>query len=241
MKFSAVVLALTALIHSADGQAAKFAASWATGTLTLVDITSAGGLDGGAGSGELLATIKPPGNGKELLVGVSGVVNIVTTTEVKGTNKGGKGTAEAEATLNVAVKYGAKGSSGICSSGTMAAPGLVTFASRKQTLSLKVDLDIVCTDTQVSGCELTADDLAIDGFVSVGLGLDTTQAHHFNFVIPNVPSGEFDVLACYAGSGSTSLTDGFEGNAAAKLAITSRMVTVQQVKAVNGPVVDNSI
>lgn len=239
MNFVAVILSLFATVPSVAGQAAKFAASWETGTVTLVDITEAGGTDGGEGAGELLATIKPPGNKKELLIGFSGVVNIVTFTEVVARNKGGKGTASAEAGVNVAVKYGPKGSSNICSTGEVAAPGLVTFASRKQELSVEVDLDIVCSDDvdDSVGCELTADDLEIDGFVSVGLGLDTTAAHHFNFVIPDVPVGEFDVLACYTGSGETSLTDGFDGDATAMLAISSRMLTVQQVRAVNtGPV-----
>lgn len=243
MNYAAFILTLAATISSASGQAAKFAASWATGTVTLVDITSAGGTDGGEGAGELLATIKPPGNNKELLVGFSGVVNIVTFTEVEARNKGGKGTASSEAGVNVAIKYGPKGSSNICSSGTVAAPGMVTFASRKQELSVEVDLDVVCSDDAADpdGCTLTADDLEIDGFVSVGLGLDTTAAHHFNFVIPNVPNGEFDVLACYTGSGATSLTDGFGGDATAMLAITSRMLTVQQVRAVNSGTVDGGV
>jgi hypothetical protein len=244
MNFAAFVLTLFATAPSVAGQAAKFAASWATGTVTLVDITEAGGIDGGVGAGELLATIKPPGNNKELLVGFSGVVNIVTTTEVVATNKGGKGTASAEAGVNVVVKYGPTGNSqNICSTGDIAAPGMVTFASRKQELSVEVDLDIVCADDAADpeGCQLTADDLEIDGFVSVGLKLDTTAAHHFNFVIPNLPVGNFDVVACYEGAGETSLTDGFDGDAQAMLAISSRMITVQQVKAVNGPVVDGSI
>ena len=260
MNFAAFVLTLFATVPSAAGQAAKFAASWETGAVTLVDITSAGGTDGGEGAGELLATIKPPGNNKELLIGFSGVVNIVTFTEVVAENRmlkgkptdgggggggDGPGTASAEAMVNVAVKYGPKGSNNICSLGdsATAAPGLVTFASRKQELTVEVDLDIVCADDAADpeGCQLIADDLEIEGFVSVGLGLDTTAAHHFNFVLPNVPVGEFDVVACYTAAGGTSLTEGFDGDAQAKLVISSRMLTVQQVKAVNGGVVDGNI
>jgi hypothetical protein len=243
MKLSAAVLALTTLIHSADGQAAKFAASWETGVVTLIDIDTA--TTGTPQTGELLATIKPPGGNKELLVGFSGVVNMLTHTEVEATNKGGKATASSEVTLNVCVKYGPRGSSNICSNGDIAAPGLVTFASRKQELSVEVDLDVICNATRYANgdeqaaCELTASNLGIDGYVSVGLGLDTTAAHHFNFVIPNVPTGEFDILACYSGSGGTELSAeaGASSSVAAKLAISSRMITVQQVKAVNGPVV----
>lgn len=43
-----------------------------------------------------MSTIHVP-NGKELLIGVSGVANIVTFTEAKGKNGGGTSTAEAEA------------------------------------------------------------------------------------------------------------------------------------------------
>lgn len=179
------------------------------------------------------------------LIGFSGVVNIVTFTEVSAKNGGGKGTASSEAMVNVVVKYAPTGTSDICTSSDSsimtAAPGIVTFASRKQELSVEVDLEIICADDADDGCQLTADDLEIDGEVTVGLGLDTTAAHHFNFVAPNLPVGEFDVMACYTGSGETSLTDGFDGDATAYLAIHSRMLTVQQVKAVNSGTVDSGV
>jgi len=270
MRFSAALLALTALLHSADGQSAKFSASWISGSVDLVgmtEITEAGGTDGGVQATEFLATINPPGNNKELLVGVSGIVTIITETEIvapastsrallaKG-GKGGKnanpdpspspmGSADAYATIDLTVKYAIKGSSDVCSTGITAAPGLVTLASRKQTLSAAVDLYVVCNETAVLNksntstfyvdmCKLTAADLEIDGFVSVALGLDSTAAHHFNFIIPNLPNDEFDVYACYSSSGSAAVDQGLDGSASTMLAIGSRMITIQQVRAVNG-------
>lgn len=109
----------------------------------------------------------------------------------------------------------------------VAAPGGLTFASRKQTLSVTVDLDIVGTITDPG-------DLEIEGDVTVALGLDTTAAHHFNFVAPDLGQGTYDVAACFTG-----VADGFveedeigDNSVHAYVAIMQRMLTVHEVRAV---------
>mmetsp|Transcript_24998 Transcript_24998/g.37309 ORF Transcript_24998/g.37309 Transcript_24998/m.37309 type:complete len:246 (-) Transcript_24998:112-849(-) len=223
----------SALTSVAGAAAAKFAVDWAEDDFTLYNI------DGKANTAELLATIKPPGNGKELLVGLSGVVNIMTLTSVKATNKAkaGQVTAVADAAVSVALKIGEEGetAAAICNNDDVtkiAAPGNVTLSSRKQTLSVEVDLDVVCKDSEDTDCVAIADALGIDGYVAVELALDTTAAHHFNFVIMDVPVGTFNIVACFAGAGGTSLTADAEGTSAmAFAAIGKRMLTVEQVKA----------
>lgn len=178
-----------------------------------------------------MSTIHVP-NGKELLIGVSGVANIVTFTEAKGKNGGGTSTAEAEGALNLEVRVVPEGVPANCggdvpAGGMVAAPGGLTFASRKQTLSVTVDLDIVGTITDPG-------DLEIEGDVTVALGLDTTAAHHFNFVAPDLGQGTYDVAACFTG-----VADGFveedeigDNSVHAYVAIMQRMLTVQEVRAV---------
>jgi len=237
MKIVILCLATFAtLLPSVSGQAAKFAAGWKKGEFTLVDI----GKDnkGIQTAAELLASIKPPGNKKELLVGVSGVVNIITFTAAKASNKDGVVISEARAEVGVEVRLGTEDQTAtqICNDDepvAIAAPGRVTFASLKQELSVDVMLDVVCADEDPD-CDALAETLDIDGYVAVEIGLDTTAAHHFNYVLPNVEVGTYNVVACFTGTGETSLTGDalFDETAAtAFLAIRSRMLTVKQVQA----------
>ena len=119
-------------------------------------------------------------NSKSVLIGLSAEIEIFTSTTAKGENKGGKDTATAEGSIKAEVRYTDEASfttaAALCADDTadVAAPGAVTFSSRKQVLSVEVDLEITSTADECSTCE-------IEGFVEVGLDLTTTAAHHFNF------------------------------------------------------------
>ncbi|HUS54901.1 MAG TPA: hypothetical protein VMY41_12990 [Thermohalobaculum sp.] len=238
----AAVAAIALFATGASAQSAKFAANYAMDTVTLADfeLNNTVGFEvdrSDTFATELLATIRAP-KGKEFLIGVSGVANIVTFTEVKARNKAGASTAVAEGIMNLEVRYAPTGTANICTNelGLLAAPGPLTFAARKQTLSVTVDLDVIDTTT-----DLVAEDLAIDGSVTVALGLDTTAAHHFNFVAIDLPaSGEYDVVACFSGDGSVSVTEAELGDNTARsfVAIAHRMVTVQEVRAVKDSIID---
>jgi len=237
---------LSAFMPTVSGQAAKFAAGWSDGEVTLFDITKSSTSTSASGSVELLAKIKPPGN-KDLLIGVSGVINIVTDTTVRASNKNGKDTASAEGTVNVEVRYAVTEDGevpdDVCSDGDIAAPGQVTFASRRQELSVELDLDI-CNAT---GCGEDVTGFNITGFVEIGLLIDTTAAHHFNFVVPTedlppIGSESLAVVACYIGEGETIITDADgDSSAGAFVAVHARMVTVQAVQSVNGDLVDGEL
>lgn len=220
-----VALALTGFVSgNAQAQSAKFAADWSANTVTLVEIT-VGEAEGTNSStdvqiraAELMATIKVP-QGKELLIGVSGVANLITFTKVKGKNKAGEITAVAEATMDLEVRFAPTGTADVCvtDGGTVAIPGAITFASRKQTLSIEVDLLNDGMDT-------------ITGFVTVALELDTTAAHHFNFLAVDLDSGEYDIWACFSGEAFKDIEP--DALASSFVAVQQRIVTVQEVRAV---------
>ena len=128
--------------------------------------------------------------------------------------------------MNLEVRFAPVGTPDVCVSegGTVAVPGAITFASRKQTISVTV--------ANFENAE------ALIGEVTVALELDTTAAHHFNFLAVNLDSGEYDVWACFSGEAITALSDAALADASAKVAIKQRIVTVQEVRAVNSDFVN---
>lgn len=201
---------------------AKFAADWATTPVTLAEIIKGSGsssdssTDAEVRAAELMATIKVPQK-KELLIGVSGEARLITLTSAKGKNNDGVQSSSSDTTLSLEVRYAPAGAPDACVSeaGKVAAPGPITFASRKQTLSV-----------DVTGFD------SLEGAVEVGLELDTVAAHHFNFIAPNLDSGQYDVWACFSGEAITTVSDA-DGDASAFVAIQKRIITVQEVRAVN--------
>jgi hypothetical protein len=191
----------------------------------------------------IVATIKVP-NKKELLVGVSAQIGITTETTVKG-KLGGGGTATASGGVEVAVELcpvaNVDPDTKACSDGRIAAePGPITLNARSQQLEAILGGVIEsCTDADGNGTI----DVATECIVSdemVRLLLDTLSAHHYNFVFPNVPTGEYSVIARFDAdvSSQTQETD-VEGDtlneANAKLVVGPRVVTVQSVRATNNP------
>lgn len=225
------------------GPSAKFAADWATNRVEFANVQVTDCADDGNGANidadcsdyeaasntkvraaALLTTIKVPQD-KEMLIGVSGEASLLTFTEAKGKNDGGEVVSSAEANLNLEVRFAPVETSDVCVTGShsVAAPGAVTFSSRKQTMTLDVSSFDDADDGTVAQ-------------VALALELDTVAAHHFNFVAVDVPADEYGVWACFSGdalaevvieNGGTST-----GSAKAVVAIQKRMLTVQEVRAV---------
>ena len=230
-------------------QSAKFTAAWENDKVALAEVnthyTPTG--DTIVGATEIMSTIHVA-NKKELLIGVSGVANLVTFTEAKGKNAAGTTTAEAFGTLDLEVRVVPEGVDAQCGGATpeggmIAAPGALTFASRRQTLSVTVDLDIVDVEAECGGIdqhECIADTLEIVGDVTVALGLDTVAAHHFNFVAPDLPQGTYDIVSCFSGTAENNVLAGLEEDTSihAYVAIMQRMLTVQEVRAVQNDFID---
>jgi hypothetical protein len=92
---------------------------------------------------------------------------------------------------------------------------------------------IVCDDIVIAeDCDVTDEE--------IGLLQNTTAAHHFNFVLPNLNQGVYDIKAVFSTGAKAEVDicdDGelCEGtvtaSAAATAIINKTMVTVQQVRA----------
>lgn len=228
MKLSIIfsVISAALLPTALNAQSAKFSAGWRSNENELAIATPSSDPDDSSGDLiEKLATIKSAQN-KELLIGLSGVINLLTFTEAKGKNGEGKVTAVADAAVQGKVVLVPEGETGnVCGSpdSIVAAPGMVPFSARTQTLTVDTALTAEVTDSEL--------EVIISGYVEVGLTLDTTAAHHFNFVAYDLTSDVYDVYACWSGAASGSVSGG-EGDYAAAAAIKKRMLTVQAVRAV---------
>lgn len=245
------------------GPSAKFAATWTdTAALASVAVITDATEDKVVVDGKegyTLATIKVPQD-KELLVGVSAEIGLVTYGAVKGKDGGtAKAIADAEAYVTVfAVPKGG----GVTET---AAPGQIMLSKRVQELSATLGGVIqYCTDGD-SDFDGYADvepdgtiDIATECLVTeeeISLLQDTTAAHHFNFVLPNMDQGEYDIKAVFTTGARAevdicdSATDCdlydpqgiVSASARAKAVINKTMLTVQQVRAAKGGVIDTEI
>lgn len=196
-------------------------------------------------NGYTFATIKVPQD-KELLIGLSAEVALTTDTSVKGKNGGtAKAIADAGAYVEICALHAGTADVAAC-----AMPGPVTLSRRVQTLYATLGGVIEsCEDLNEDGvidvkteCEVSDEE--------IGLMLDTLASHHFNFVLPDMDQGEYDITAYFMTSADTtvdiddmSIVEGGEvsGSAFAKAFIGSYMMTVQQVRAVKGSILDVDI
>ncbi len=236
----------------AGSPSAKFAATWTTepGLKSAVVITDAAADTGevlvGPYTGYTLATIKVP-QGKELLIGVSAEIGLVTDTSVKGKNGGAaRAIVDGQAYVTVFAVPHDGGNS------VKAAPGQIMLSKRVQELdatlggviqSCQVPCDaadtgaIVCEDIVIEDdCEVTDEE--------IGLLLDTTAAHHFNFLLPDMNQGVYDIKAvfttgaraevdiCDAGDECSYDPEGtVTASVNAAAVINKTMLTIQQVRA----------
>ncbi len=260
MQKSACALTATALgvlmATGAYGASSKFAATYDTDP-AMVEVNVTGdpatpNSDSMVGAEADLATIHVA-NWKELLVGVSSQVNLITLTQAKGKNEGGTATAIAEGSVRTGVLVVPEGTANCAAAwaaydanpanNSFAAPGPVTFASRRQELSVDVNLDVVGAIPEVCDEACIDQYLGIDGSVTVALGLDTTAAHHFNFVAADLTQGTYDVVACYDLSALAEVSgDDIDADTAAysKAALGPRIVTVQEVRATKSGIIDET-
>lgn len=225
----ASLLATGLMASGAFAQSAKFAASW-DDDVKVVDARIASGgaaacFGDGSGSGtsgdpcvlaEALLTTLDVAQQKDLLIGVSAQIGLVTFTQAKGKNSDPTiGSALASASVAVTLELRDPGTGGVIQ---VAAPGPVIFAARLQ--ELKVD---------VKG----GDPLDPPTEVIISLLLDTTAAHHFNFLGVDLDQGFYDVVAVFDLSAFVAIV-GEDAIAEAKVTLGPRMVTAQEVRAVRG-------
>ena len=230
---------------------AKFAATWTTEpafeSVVIITETGADTVMVDRNTGYTLATIKVP-QGKELLIGVSAEIGLVTDTSVKGKNGGAaRAVAGGEAYVTVFAVPQNGGDS------VEAAPGQIMLSKRVQELSATLggviqSCQVACVEDSETGA-IVCDDIVIaeDCLVNdeeIGLLLNTTAAHHFNFLLPNMNQGVYDIKAvfstgaraevdiCDAGEECSNDPEGtVTASAAATAVINKTMLTVQQVRA----------
>jgi len=251
----------------AEGQpSAKFAATW-TDTPFIAEVAEIDSVEADEYGiaqhvpvdvvGHTLATIKVP-QSKQLLVGVSAEIGIVTANLIKGKN-GGSATSLAEAGAYVDLfAVPADGGPAI-----PLPPYQVTLSSRAQELTATLggvieECTFGCTTTCNENLVCTTDcnidisdpEQCTVSDEEIGLLLDTTAAHHFNFVLPETDAGVYDIKAVFTIGRSAKIDLCVEGedcymdgasvsaSAEAKAVINKTMVTVQEVRAAKGGVVD---
>lgn len=274
MKMKKVTCTLAALGISAfaaeaamAGASAKFAATYtdtpALSSVAVITDATADAVVVDSKDGYTMATIKVPQD-KELLVGVSAEISLGTYGSVKGKN-GGSAKAIADAEAYVTVFAIPKAGGDIAT----AAPGQIMLSKRVQELTATLGgviqncTDSITEDTDGDGAADAVDgtlDIATECLVTdeeIGLLQDTTAAHHFNFVLPNMNQGEYDIKAVFTTGARAevnicdSATDycgdlydaqgTVSASAEAKAIINKTMVTVQQVRATKGGIIDTDI
>jgi hypothetical protein len=262
---AAVASSIFALAANAGTPSAKFAATYTTQpSLSTSAFVTCSSTDGAVDSctasasetGHTLATIKVPQD-KELLVGVSAEIGLTTFGAVKGKN-GGSATSVAGAGASVAL-HACPVDGGDC---IAAEPGEVKLSERVQELSAKIGGVIKDCTFQAESEGDTTVDISEDCLVNdeeIALLLDTTASHHFNFVLPNMNQGVYEIKALFTTTADATVylcdytndldyetqeCDGdgtVAGTAEAASIINKSMVTVQTVRAAKGGIVDAEI
>ncbi len=243
---------------------AKFAATWSTvpaleSVVIITDADADTGVIVDSHTGYTLATIRVPQD-KELLVGVSAEIGLVTDTSVKGKLGGAaRAIADAEAYVTVFAVPRDGGDS------QEAAPGTIILSKRVQELSATLGGVIQSCEDTTGATDINGKNPGDEGYIptpdgkidialecvvtdeEIGLMLDTTAAHHFNFVLPNMDQGVYDIKAVFTtgARAEVDICDEGEdcmydpegtasGSAYAQAIINKTMVTVQQVRAAKG-------
>jgi len=260
----AAIAATTLCAGPVMAQSAKFAAVWTDGLKVIqskdCETTSGTFCDdielAGADFGTTIANIKVP-QSKELLVGISAQLELYTQTVVKGKRGSySKATAWAKGGVNL---MACNVASEECFE---AEPGYITLSERTQELeavlggvieecTFDVELDIdygedgPADDVASGSATWTLDDCIVKQ-EEIGLALSTLAAHHFNFVFPDLPQGDYAVMATFdtdaGASAIASCSDGMtycetgDGDASAltHAIIGKTMMTIQEVRAVKG-------
>lgn len=171
--YSAITLAsLVSMPLHADGGAAKFSGVTTDNTNLLLDTTL-----GDAASDIMSTTLKVPGEKKSLLIGVSLESSLITKSRKKGL-------PETCAGIDVTVRI----------DDVPVAPGTVRFNTRCQKYdALFNDIATKCPlDINADGIIQASDECSFTD-QEVSKILATTSANHFNFIAPDVGTGDHTI------------------------------------------------
>ena len=235
MKKLLCVIAAICLVSFVAGSAlagqpsAKFAATWSTepgvASVAYVPDTAEDAIDLDWNMGYTLAKIKVPQD-KELLVGLSAEIGLLTDTSIRG-KEGGTAKAIAGGKANVTIFAIPEPFNGNWEGIRKAEPGRIMLSSRFQVLTATLGGVLAsCVDDE---CTFTDEEI---GFLQ-----GTLAAHHFNFLFPNMDQGVYKIVAFFttgaiAGVDICEVCDGSVSASAFAAAIIGKtMLTVQRVRA----------
>lgn len=215
MKVFAILALALLTATSAFAASAKFTAN--VGTVAVVSPMLKSNDD--AGWSTVLTGQIHTATPKDLLIGVSLETTLVTDTLVKSSG-GAKDTSTAESGIEVKVLV----------DGIEAAPGVVVFDRRKQQLAASLGGYYTgCVDENGDGitdllteCTLLPEEIQ--------LLLDTTAAHHFNFIQANLGQGVHNVVVKAKISNNTVSGN---GTASASALLGKGSLSVEEVQATN--------
>jgi len=228
----AAVAATTLFAGPVMAQSAKFAASWdddpvvveAYATDEAAMICNDGTLTNGyCIEAELEMAQLHVGSKKSILVGVSSEIGIHLITRAKG--KGGvsgaeSATAKAEGAVEVVLS-------------------LVDVDDSAKTCDIAPS-DRVTLKSEMR--ELTVSATATEGDIEVEVAIDTDSigAHHFEFLGVECEQGTYRLTATFNLSALASAS-GYDADSTATVTLMDRMITMQEVRAVKGSLVEDPI
>lgn len=184
LKTSTIALAITGLLFATNSYADNSASAYTdNGTAVIGAAAMKAGLTNTEGYTKVLSTeLSNSGAPKDLVIGLSFETSLFTKTVVA--SKGGnKTTSIADAMIEMVVYV----------DGKEAAPGKVVFDRRYQELWAKLGGVMDCTD--LNGDEIISFDECTLTEEEIGLILDTTAAHSFNFLAYDIGSGSHTIEA----------------------------------------------
>ena len=185
-----------------------------------------------SGPVSIMSTTLANSQSSSFLVNASLVTGLLTNTTVK-TNGGNQSSASATGSVQVGVMMdGNFNSNGqYLDGGTYAYPGLLSFDARTQTLTATLG-------QALTGCTIVAGVLTCTGLTDqqIQLVLDTTSAHSFQFILPNVgvsPNSTPHRIDIVAQVSSATLSSGL-GSALASACYGAGTVVVDSVRLGHG-------
>jgi hypothetical protein len=215
-----VLFSLLASAGAGFAQSAKAAVE--VGTFNVMDTctTMGGCVQTTAWATLLSVNIQTPSQ-KDLIVGGSLQTALFTSTQVK-SKQGASDTSQAEAKIEVRIVMDPS-TPGVGAAGRNADPGVVTYDRRRQNLMATLGGVFTCTGITLDTCTISDE--------VIQLILDTTSAHHFNFVIDDTGTGTHIVELQVRLNTNTAWTN---GNAEATAVIGKGSLTVEEVRLVKG-------
>ena len=224
---------------------------WGNSTIDLDFCATVTDSSGNAGAELVLNQVVPLGkikipNDKEILITLSAQINLFTlntATSKKPSDSyyGNIGATSAMAAVAVKVYAVPKGNGDTI----LCEPGEVTMSSRYVELRNQIGGNVTYDDcVDMDGeldCKTKVADVELES--SIGISMDTTAAHSFQWVCPDMPSDVYNIKAMFSlEAGVNNLCGDTSGGdcttiadlAAARVILGKRIMTIQQARAVQG-------